>query len=636
MSGLQFGNVWIGVQPLLGVEGDPMRLLFERDLTPHPQYCAFYKWLQDDFDADVVLHFGMHGTVEWLPGAPLGNTGFSWSDVLLGNMPNVYVYACNNPSESLIAKRRGYGTIVSHNVPPYGRAGLYRQLAELKGLIDEVREDGEAADGHSLRESIVNLLESSGLNEDCPFRHPDFENSSDFNLTVENVHQLTSAMFRDYVADLYQYLMVRLMAIARFFSRFCAQALENRLYSEGLHVLGKRPDSEAIARYLEAYFGSDLPEDVIARVSSNGTTAEQMATDDAQRQRILDAIEIKTLLQQNTEEMESIVRALNGEYVQPAPGGDLLRDGAGVLPTGRNIFALDPYRMPGPTAIERGQKVAEAIIEQHSQRNGTLPETVAVNLWGLDSIKTKGESVAIVLSLVGAVPVQEGTGRIARFELLPLEQLNGRPRIDCLCHMSGIFRDSFQNVVELLDDLFKRASEADEPPEMNFVRKHALEMEDDGLADGTSARLFSNPAGDFGSMVNERVGASDWTNNQELGTTWASRNSFSYGRGEKGTARPEVLQSLLKSTSHVIQEIDSVEYGLTDIQAQGSSTTAFSEHSSMDCCRSTMPIQERWFEPYGMSVERRPWTVAWWRRFPKRYVLNSSIKYCVWNTERSC
>jgi magnesium chelatase subunit H len=120
---VQLGNVWVGVQPQLGVEGDPMRLLFDRDLTPHPQYAAFYNWLEHTFKADALVHFGMHGTVEWLPGQPLGNSGLSWSDVLLGNMPNVYVYAANNPSESIIAKRRGYGTIISHNVPPYARAG---------------------------------------------------------------------------------------------------------------------------------------------------------------------------------------------------------------------------------------------------------------------------------------------------------------------------------------------------------------------------------------------------------------------------------------------------------------------------------------------------------------------------------
>ncbi|HSM81372.1 MAG TPA: cobaltochelatase subunit CobN, partial [Nodosilinea sp.] len=126
LGGVQLGNVWIGVQPPLGIAGDPMRLMFERDLTPHPQYAAFYKWLQNEFEADAVVHFGMHGTVEWLPGSPLGNTGYSWPDILLGDLPHLYVYAANNPSESMLAKRRGYGVLISHNVPPYGRAGLYK------------------------------------------------------------------------------------------------------------------------------------------------------------------------------------------------------------------------------------------------------------------------------------------------------------------------------------------------------------------------------------------------------------------------------------------------------------------------------------------------------------------------------
>jgi hypothetical protein len=144
---------------------------------------------------------------------------------------------------------------------------------------------------------------------------------------------------------------------------------------------------------------------------------------------------------------------------------------------------------------------------------------------------------------VGAVPVKEGTGRIARFELLPLSEMGGRPRVDCLCNMSGIFRDAFQNVVELLDDLFARAAAADEPPELNFIRKHATAMSAQGITQGNTSRLFSNPAGDYGSMVNERVGASNWNSSAELGDTWAARNSYSYGRGgERGVARPEVLQ----------------------------------------------------------------------------------------------
>lgn len=122
--------------------------------------------------------------------------------------------------------------------------------------------------------------------------------------------------------------------------------------------------------------------------------------------------------------------------------------------------------------------------------------------------------------------------------------------------------------MDLLDDLLERAATADEPPELNYVRKHALQLEAAGV-EGASARLFSNPAGDYGSLVNERVGNGDWEEEEQLGDTWQSRNAFSFGRGgEKGVNRADVLEALLATTDRIVQEIDSVEYGLTDIQVR--------------------------------------------------------------------
>ena len=220
--------------------------------------------------------------------------------------------------------------------------------------------------------------------------------------------------------------------------------------------------------------------------------------------------------------------------------------------------------MPSPAAYERGREIAQKIIAQHLQEHKTYPETVAVMLWGLDAIKTKGESLGILLELVGAEPVKEGTGRIVRYQLKPLAEV-GHPRIDILGNLSGIFRDSFVNIIELLDDLFQRAADADESEEQNFIRKHALALKAQGV-ENVSARLFSNPAGDFGSLVNDRVVDGNWESGEELGNTWQSRNVFSYGRQDKGQARPEVLNTLLKTSDRIVQEIDSVEYGLTDIQ----------------------------------------------------------------------
>ena len=394
--------------------------------------------------------------------------------------------------------------------------------------------------------------------------------------------------------------------------------LEQRLFSSGLHVLGRAPSDEAMRAYLTAYFedgswqqGDKGSTDVTTEVQGEGasevvdsaempfsekvmemivagkpepdvlmfrskdTPKEGTKAYSVYQQAIREAINIRALLLRNTEELDGVMRALNGEFVPPAPGGDLLRDGSGVLPTGRNIHALDPYRLPSKVAMSRGRAAAALTLDIHRKDNdGELPETVAVNLWGLEAIKTRGESVAIVLALVGAEPVMEATGRVVKYELIPLEEL-GRPRVDVLASLSGIFRDSFANVVELLDDLLVRAAQADEPPEMNYIRKHYLELQAEGETDeAATARIFSNPPGEFGSMVNERVSDGSWEDEADLGETWASRNSYSFGRNGRGVERRKTLDALMKTTSQVVQCIDSVEYGLTDIQEYYANTGA--------------------------------------------------------------
>jgi magnesium chelatase subunit H len=558
IGGIQLGNIWIGVQPPLGLSGDPMRLMFEKDLTPHPQYAAFYKWLQNEFQAHAVVHFGMHGTVEWLPGSPLGNTGYSWSDILLGNLPNLYIYACNNPSESILAKRRGYGVLISHNVPPYGRAGLYKELMALRELIVEYREDPEK--NYALKDAICQKIVDTGIDADCRFQEGE---KLGIAFNVENAKLFSKHTVNAYFLKVYEYL----------------QIVEERLFSSGLHTLGEAPNAEALKSYLNAYFGEDFfPPAVFEEICAGSDRAGQawaLEEDNEKAARLNEAIAIRNLLMQTPDEMTNLLRGLNGEYVPPAPGGDLLRDGIGVLPTGRNIHALDPYRMPSPAAYERGRAIAQKIIAQHLEEHSTYPETVAVMLWGLDTIKTKGESIGILLELIGAKPVKEGTGRIVRYELKPLAEVD-HPRIDILGNLSGIFRDSFVNIIELLDDLFQRAANADESEEQNYIRKHALELQGQGI-ENTSARLFSNPAGDFGSLVNDQIVDGNWESGDELAKTWESRNSFSYGRKDKGQTRPEVLQQLLKTSDRVVQEIDSVEYGLTDIQEYYANTGALKQ-----------------------------------------------------------
>jgi magnesium chelatase subunit H len=191
---------------------------------------------------------------------------------------------------------------------------------------------------------------------------------------------------------------------------------------------------------------------------------------------------------------------------------------------------------------------------------------IALTLWALDTIKTEGESIGAVLALVGARPERDGQGKIWRYDLIPLEELR-RPRIDVLLDVSAIFRDTFQISLDLLDDLFRRAAEADEPPERNFVRAHALEQQARGLSwEQATARIFTQAPGRYGTGVDELVEEGQWQNTHDLADMYVRRNGYAYGGGRGGQEAAEALRGLLGAVDHVFQAIDSVEYGLTDMQ----------------------------------------------------------------------
>lgn len=462
------------------------------------------------------------------------------------------------------------------SVPLSCRAGLYLELASLKELVDEYRSGSPEDASPEIKQAMFDVAQRCGMLSDVPLMEVPNDKSTTIT-SVELPDSLSPEVFNAWVLELSVYLNV----------------LQDRLFSSGLHVFGNDPTEDEVNSYLNAYFGDKVDEDILREVhakvrdeqkDSPGLFSgllesikslfggeEETPVAEIEHSVVDQAVSITHALQKSHEELGSLVGGLDGGYIKPKPGGDLLRDGPSVLPTGRNTHALDPYRMPSPGAWSRGQRAAQEIIRQHREANGgNYPETVAVTLWGLDAIKTRGESVAIVLELVGARPVKEGTGRIVRYDLVPLEEL-GRPRIDVLASLSGIFRDSFANIVDLLDDMFERAANADEPVSMNYIKKHADELAGEGVTGRTAARLFSNPPGDYGNMVNEVVGTGDWDQTESLGEVWRGRNVFSYGRNEgtsasAGTARPEVLDKLLATTERIVQEIDSVEYGLSDIQ----------------------------------------------------------------------
>jgi magnesium chelatase subunit H len=163
IQGVTLGNIFIGVQPTFGYEGDPMRLMMARSGAPHHGFMAFYTYLSRVLDVDAVVHVGTHGSLEFMPGKQVGLSGECWPDRLIGELPNVYLYSVNNPSEGSIAKRRSYAELISYLTPPIENAGLYKDLATLKDLVMAYRESDEDTERAQLFEAIVDYRERSHI-----------------------------------------------------------------------------------------------------------------------------------------------------------------------------------------------------------------------------------------------------------------------------------------------------------------------------------------------------------------------------------------------------------------------------------------------------------------------------------------
>ena len=530
--GERYGNVFVGIQPAFGYEGDPMRLLFEKGFSPTHAFSAFYRWLREDFGAHAVLHFGTHGALEFMPGKQTGLSEACWPDRLIGDLPNMYLYASNNPSEGAIAKRRAAATLISYLTPPVANAGLYRGLVDLKTTLDRWRQT--APDAERERDELATLIQAQASALDLAKAEPAWGDEA-----PAIVARLGEAVLE----------------------------LEYTLIPHGLHVVGEPLSREERVDMLlamaEATHGRKLAREMLEALV-DGVVPAALASDDDTRALLNTLAGSAQQLAQDTE-ISGILRALDGRFVRPAPGGDLLRMPE-VLPTGRNLHGFDPFRIPSAYAVQDGARQAARLLERYLDDANPFPETIAMVLWGTDNLKTEGAPIAQALALIGAAPRFDSYGRLAGAKLIPLDEL-AHPRIDVVISLSGIFRDLMPLQIKLLAEAAYLAACADEPIERNFVRKHALAYVEahGGDLEAASLRVFGNADGAYGSNVNNLVESGRWEDEDELAETYTRRKGFAYGRNGKPEARPELLKSVLAGVDLAYQNLDSVELGVTTV-----------------------------------------------------------------------
>jgi magnesium chelatase subunit H len=491
--GQSFGNVLVGIQPAFGYEGDPMRLLFERDFAPTHAFSAFYRFLREDFGADAILHFGTHGALEFMPGKQVGMSADCWPDRLIGATPNIYLYAANNPSEGTIAKRRSGATLVSYLTPPVTQAGLYRGLMDLKSSLQRWRS-----------------LEA-GSPERQPLEELILAQASAVDLLETDVSKLATAVHE----------------------------LEHTLIPHGLHVVGQ-PISDAER------------EELLQHVA------------EAADGREIDLAHMDAMLRQD-HEIDGLLRALDARFIRPVAGGDLIRSPE-MLPTGRNIHGFDPFRIPSAFAVADGATQAALVLHTHMENGNALPETIAMVLWGTDNLKSEGSPMAQALALMGAAPRFDSFGRLAGAKLIPLSEL-GRPRIDVMLTLSGIFRDLLPLQTKMLAEAAWLAASADEPADQNFIRKHTLAMmTETGVGfEEAALRVFSNSDGAYGGNVNQLIESGAWKEEEELANMFTTRKCFAHGRTGQSSSQSAVMKSVLKRVDLAYQNLESVELGVTTV-----------------------------------------------------------------------
>ena len=535
VTGVRFGNAIVCVQPKRGCagprcDGEVCRILHDPGVPPTHQYLATYRYIEETFGADVIVHVGTHGNFEFLPGKSVALSDTCFPDIAIGTVPHLYIYNADNPPEGTIAKRRSYATLVDHMQTVMTSSDLYAGLKELEEQIaDYNRAKGvDRARAHALEHTIADLLVQTGI---ADARNPDgmhiFGEVPEGERRVEFIH----AVMR-YDGEV-RGAVLRMMGCD-------ASTSDDALLR----------DAEAAAKSLIATILEGEPPD---------RAAERVLGDRLRRldlealQKIQDGVLDLAARIDDSDEIGSLLSGCAGGYVPPGPSGLITRGKPEVLPTGRNFYSLDPFRIPTRAAWRIGTRLAESVIQKYIEEHRAIPENIGMYWMASDVMWADGEQLAQVFSLIGVEPVWTD-GRVRSCRVIPLEEL-GRPRIDVTIRMSGILRDCFYSCIELLDDAIREVAGLDEPPDMNFIRKHALQ------GSGT-ARIFGSRPGTYGNGVSLAVYASAWKEEADLADVFVGWNGYAYGRGNFGEESPETFSAQLAAVDLTFNKTVTDEYDL--------------------------------------------------------------------------
>lgn len=611
VPGVRFGNLFIAIQPTRGRGEDLAAEIHDPYLPIGHHYSGVYSWLRDEFGAHAAIHFGTHGSLEWLPGKGLGLSETCQPDIAIADLPNIYPYIVNNPGEGVQAKRRSAAALVGHMSPPLTAAGDYGELTDLDQAIDEYREavDGGSSRATLIAERIWELLVESHLDHDLNVtQRPD---PADFDALVAQVDnhlsylketQITVGLHTLGEPPRGDRMIEHLLAMLRHPGEGVPSLRELGARALGLdadELLADPAGTYSTAGGTSASFGgaldavhawsaaflADIVDDSTSRAECVAAATSRAAADPLRRGpsaesvpadlvRVVDAVrdDLVPRIMGVGAELDSILLGLAGRRIAPGPSGAASKAAPEVLPTGRNFFSVNPRSIPTADAWRIGSALADDLIARYrADGDGSAPEQVAIVLRAVPTMRSKGEDIAEVLHLLGVRPRWSArNGQVAGLEVVPLAEL-GRPRIDVTARITGLVRDTFPNLVDLLDEAVELVGFLDESDDDNFVAKHIrasmAQMADRGLPmeearRRSTYRLFGDRPGVYGAGADTLVESQRWETRAELGEIFLDWGGYAYGRRSYGDRAETEFRERLGAVQVAVRNIDTRE---TDI-----------------------------------------------------------------------
>ena len=603
VGGMVVGNVFLGVQPPRARMEEADQPVLQPDgqtihdpyLPATHHYLGYYRWLREEFGVHAVIHVGTHGTLEWMPGKSTGLSRDCYPDAAISDIPHLYPYIINNPGEGTQAKRRSYCVILDHMIPPQTNAGKTEEFEKIEDLLEAAyyAKHEDPTKITLILEKVWALAAEAHLDADIGMtREAAEENPFDFfgklhgyleTVDVTSINDGLHTFGQVPPPERFNETMVHLTRLPNgdVASLWDAVAAARGFDSEDLRdhpgelvpALGKTKGqvlSQILVDVRAAYDALDE-----AGWSDEAIRHETQARFNGS-QRVADVLYfvrdgIRPKLQQITDEIKYALHGLDSGFVPPGGSGSPTRGRIDILPTGRNFFSVDPFKIPTPEAWEVGVRQADALVERYMQDEGKVPRQVGMVLWGVPTMSTRGDDMAQILYMMGVRPVwNRHSGRVDGVEVIPLEERK-YPRIDVTVRTSGFFRDAFPNLMETIDSAARMIAALKEPPEINpLAHNVAIEREElikAGLSPEEAERraafrVYSDKPGTYGAGVADLLFSGQWEKTADLGEIYIAWGGYAYGEGVYGEARQDDFRKRMGKLDLTVKNESTREYDI--------------------------------------------------------------------------